>query len=342
MTNSYCRSVVVLGMHRSGTSVLSRALIALGVDFGSGLMSGKQDNPKGHFEDEEAYSINEAFLGETGCRWHSLLLPRTYPDERLEAYRNRVHQLIKDKYSGLSLWGLKEPRITRLLPLWEAAMREQGIAPIYILANRNPLSVAASLHNRNDMPRAQALALWALHQMDGLRAVIRHGGLVVDYDALMSQPRLELERIGRFLGVGLLEREAEVASFVNDFLEQGLRHSHYEARTGSDTGIESICLSFHDDLLKLARTNCALQEKELTLAENLLMRIEHELSSYQDWFSAIDTLYAQMEAQAAEHRNQVQVRNLAVAKLRSQLAWLEGKGPIRFIRRLKDILPRSS
>jgi hypothetical protein len=332
-------TIVVLGMHRSGTSVLARALISLGVDFGSSLMSGKQDNPKGHFEDQEVYALNEAFLSDMGCRWHSLVLPDDYPTDLASAYLDRAEQLLSEKFDGIPLWGLKEPRITRLLPLWEAAIAGLSVRCNFILANRNPFSVADSLARRNEMPRAQALALWALHQLDGLRAITRQGGLIVDYDLLLTRTRDELERLGAFLCCGLEQHETGIASFMGDFLEQGLRHSHYEEQPDASPGLESLCLSFHQNLLELAGTSGPLRADELARAKEILQQTEEHLAAYKHWFSALDTLYARMESQAAEQREQIQEKDLVIAKLSSQLAWLEGRGPVRFVRRLKDMLP---
>ena len=66
------RVIVVLGMHRSGTSVLSRGVQCLGVDLGDNLKTAPNPaNPKGYWEDKDMVSINEELLSQLGLRWDS-------------------------------------------------------------------------------------------------------------------------------------------------------------------------------------------------------------------------------------------------------------------------------
>lgn len=60
------RLVIVLGMHRSGTSALSRSLMALGLSLGQSLLDPQPDNPLGYWEDREIVAINEEVLASSG------------------------------------------------------------------------------------------------------------------------------------------------------------------------------------------------------------------------------------------------------------------------------------
>ena len=74
------RVIVVLGMHRSGTSAIARGLKALGVELGNNLMPPvANNNEKGFWEDVEIHALNQAVLATLGCDWHSLRLIE--PDE---------------------------------------------------------------------------------------------------------------------------------------------------------------------------------------------------------------------------------------------------------------------
>jgi len=56
------RIVVIIGMHRSGTSVIARGLKVLGVTLGDNLMPPGEDNPKGYWEDLDINELNVELL----------------------------------------------------------------------------------------------------------------------------------------------------------------------------------------------------------------------------------------------------------------------------------------
>jgi hypothetical protein len=285
---SQSTGVLVLGMHRSGTSVVSRALIALGVCFGDALLEPASDNPKGFFEDKDINALNVAILRALDCQWHTILIP--IKDElRIHGnYAGRAAELLRNKFSQEPMWGLKEPRITRLLPIWVAAMADIDARYLYLLVNRNPLSVADSLAARNGIPRAKALALWAVHQMDGLAAVVESEGLVVDYDQIINQPSVELDRLSRYIG-----RSADAINrkiFIESFLEKALRHSSYSKTFDLSSPLLSDCMEFHGDLLALSKFDGPLRDNERAQAKAALTRARLRMASHTDWFEAIDAV----------------------------------------------------
>jgi hypothetical protein len=71
----------------------------------------------------------------------------------------------------------------------------------------------------------------------------------------------------------------------------------------------------------------------------MLKSVDQSLAAYSDWFVALDGMYGRLEAQAAQYRDQIREKTLLIAKLRSQLAWLESRGAIKFVKRLKGMLP---
>jgi len=66
------RPVVVLGMHRSGTSAVAGCLERLGICMGRRLAPGDEWNPGGYFEDRDLVELNDRLLSAQGIRWDSL------------------------------------------------------------------------------------------------------------------------------------------------------------------------------------------------------------------------------------------------------------------------------
>lgn len=329
MSSTNSHAIIVLGMHRSGTSVLSRALIALGVDFGGTFVHVGPDNPKGFFEDKDVNALNTSFLRAMGCQWHTLQVPTRYPSDIETTFRNQASALLKNKFAGCPLWGLKEPRITRLLPLWRAVIADIDARERYVLANRNPLSVADSLAKRDDMPRAQALALWALHQIDGLSALVENGGIVVDYDLMMDQPSIEMRRLALFLGQDIDSEKQKV--FLDDFLHQGLRHAYHAAVPSSSSPLLDACMALHRSLLNLARSEGPLEQREIAQAREVLTQAKQNIGLHTDWFLAVDAVYTRVEYAKQES----QAAEAAAQRLQSQLAWIERKRLVRFVAGVK-------
>ena len=284
----------MLGSHRSGTSVLARALLAIGVNLGDGLMEPRSYNPKGFFEDQITYQLNEGLLSRIERQWNSLLLPDSVDPEVISAYQNSLKQNVIRRFGSLPLWGLKDPRISRLWRYWLPALVEAGVEPVFILANRHPYSVASSLFKRDQMPEVQALALWAVHQLDGLEALLQHGGLVVEYDLMMEQPRQELQRIASFLGVGEQLDPDAVAKFENEFLADDLRHSRYTVETAGSAAspLQALCLDIYSKLLSLAQLPGGLTSEALAHARISVSGFRSELARSVDWMRAIDALQA--------------------------------------------------
>src|SRR5262249_1740037 len=65
-------AIVVLGMHRSGTSALAGMLHHLGVALGDELMPATADNPRGYWEHRDIVAINDRLMTELGRTWHDV------------------------------------------------------------------------------------------------------------------------------------------------------------------------------------------------------------------------------------------------------------------------------
>lgn len=337
------KAIIVLGMHRSGTSVVSRALMALGINFGSTLIPPQEYNPKGIFEDEEVNTLNEALLEEIGCSWKTIIIPKKHPKQIIDRYHEKATKIFSKKFSENSILGLKEPRITRLLPFWENVFMDTEASTQYVLANRNPMSVADSLKKRNNIPLAHALALWVVYQLDGLAALIRNGGIIVDYDSILENPKKELYRLSIFLNQDPETSKPEVENFIQNFLALDLRHSHHENRTkSSSTFLERICYSLYNNLNELSTTPDQLKKNDIVIARKILDENNSKLTNYFDVFKTIDIYnnkITQISNAETLKRKEITEENVKlISRLRSQLEWIENRPIYRIARKLNYLI----
>jgi len=147
--------VLILGMHRSGTSCLAGALEACGLRLGE---VGRSDrwNAKGNREHDPARLLNDRILEEAGASW-------SCPPARFDAnpaQRAAMAAIVGGLAQSGGAAGLKEPRVTLLIDAWSAAARAAAGEPLLVGTYRHPSAVAASLAHRNQIAPEAAHALW--------------------------------------------------------------------------------------------------------------------------------------------------------------------------------------
>src|ERR1700722_18448390 len=224
------RAVLVLGMHRSGTSALARGLQALGVYLGTDFIDAKPDNPTGYWEDRTIYEINERLLAVFGVKWEEVALidDARWDEPGVKALRTEAVAYLRSQFLSHPLWGFKDPRTIRLLPFWRSALRSLEVDECYLLVIRNPRSVAKSLIRRHGMDAVTAHLLWLVYVVPNLSMIANRPFMVADYDLVMGEARQELERIANGLKILLTDTsKAGIDQFASDFLDPDLRHSFF-------------------------------------------------------------------------------------------------------------------
>src|SRR5690606_35792194 len=139
------RIVVVLGMHRSGTSAITRGLQVLGIDLGARLLPAEAgNNEKGFWEDIDVTAFNVDLLAALGHDWHTLapIQPGELQNEAIVSLKLRAAQLLRGKLADTDWFGLKDPRISRLMPFWLDVFEHLQLDVSYVIACRNPMNVA--------------------------------------------------------------------------------------------------------------------------------------------------------------------------------------------------------
>ncbi len=217
--------IVVLGMHRSGTSAVMNALASLGAALGDDLLPAGKDNPKGFFEDKAINDLNIEMLASIGQHWFSLSLVTDSDVERLIAagYLVKAKQLLQEKMQGLDVFGFKDPRVSKLFKFWLRVFAELEVDTRYVLCLRHPLSVAKSLQQRNKTPIYKGYLLWLSYNFALAEELSRLTFVVQEYDQLMAAPLVELERLANRLGLPVDSQK--ISAFAAEFLDPELRHS---------------------------------------------------------------------------------------------------------------------
>lgn len=225
------RIVVVLGMHRSGTSAVTRALPVMGVELGDHLMPAAEgNNKKGFWEDMDVVAINIELLACLGRDWSTLepILDFEWDQPAVDLLRLRAVQLLRQRLSSTKLYGFKDPRTARLLPFWKSVFTALNVEVGYIVACRHPMSVVNSLEKRDFFSREKCYLLWFEHMLESTLHAIGGSYVMVDYDLLLENPERELARVSDALYLEFSPEGELFAEYKSQFLEQDLRHHQFE------------------------------------------------------------------------------------------------------------------
>jgi hypothetical protein len=226
------RCIVVLGAGRSGTSAITCGVQALGVELGSDLRPGGGKNPTGFFEDQALLALNKRLKRALGIRGDSVRLLESADWSRPEvrALKGEAIKTIHDRFGTYPVWGYKYGRTLRLLPFWEEVYDALSLDVRYVIATRNPLSVALSrrkLEARRGTQEKSDLE-WLVNVVPYLRRACQRAFVVVDYDLLMSDPVRQLARIAeRFDLPVTAEVKVSIEAYVREFLRPDMRHSRF-------------------------------------------------------------------------------------------------------------------
>ena len=168
------KTLIILGMHRSGTSCMTRIFNLCNVNLGKTLMKAQVDNPKGFWENSLVFEINEKILKQSGGTWSN------------PPSSNEIKVTFFDKLAMLailyscpnSVLGIKDPRMLITWNAWKPLIKNYCIVGIF----RHPLSVANSLNKRNNLPNKDGLNLWKKYNKILLSISKEENVTLIDFD----------------------------------------------------------------------------------------------------------------------------------------------------------------
>lgn len=216
--------LIVLGMHRSGTSAMAGMLSAQGWRAPAGSPPPDPFNPRGYFEPLNIITTHGVLLEEAGSRWDDpRLLPLGPTSNRLDL----IAAALQADFPPCADYDIpivvKDPRQCRLQALWNALIDQRGLVAAVVLVSRHPLAVARSLQRRDGLPIARSLLLWVQHQLAAERASRSFPRIRIDYKKLLADPA-EVVRLCLGLVPGISLAANNWADISRNSIDQGLDH----------------------------------------------------------------------------------------------------------------------
>lgn len=224
-------ATMVLGMHRSGTSAVTGVMRLCGLAAPKTLVPPSEANTRGFWESQPIKALNDEIFGTLGLTWRSLDEIGDLDARRFGHSRRRAESLLGKEFDPGSDILIKDPRLCRLLPLWQPVLSNAAARVGYTLVIRNPIEVAQSLTRRNDLNLHHGLLLWTRYCLDAEFHTRGKRRAFVSFDRLLGDWRESLAGIRRNLDLAA-DPDRAACDSIDAFLESDLRH-HHEA--GDDT-----------------------------------------------------------------------------------------------------------
>ncbi len=222
--------LLVLGMHRSGTSALTRVMSLLGADLPATLLGGRRENlasnAKGHWESEPIVRLNDEIFDSAGISWRS---PETMPDQwyqsvRFEQFRKQAQEVLESEFGHSPLFVLKDPRVCKLVPFWMSVIEDAEIKPAIVSMVRSPQEVADSLLQRNGLDRPLGILMWLRYALRSERDSRRKTRVYLSYEGLLADWQSSAQTVSDAFRIRWPSSSAERAERITGFLSESEWH----------------------------------------------------------------------------------------------------------------------
>jgi hypothetical protein len=304
--------IIVCGLHRSGTSAVTRLINLLGADISRDLAPPRSDNIRGYWESFAILAAHDRLLQAVAASPNHSFDPTPLPVDWLatnaarEAKR-RLTNIIQREFADSRFFVVKDPRMWRVLPLWIELLEDLGISPIVVIPFRNPLEVAASLAQRDSYSQPKALLLYFSAYLEtelASRAIPR---VFVRYDHLIKDWHPFARSLGQIPTAGIALPSADIASEIERFLTTDLYHHRFSREQmvrqseipssvvemfdrmdeAATTGDESKLRSSFDQLRVIADTITRLYHgyaiTELQFLRQQVMHVRESFEASRSW-----------------------------------------------------------
>jgi len=294
---SRSRAIFVVGAGRSGTSAITRGLQALGVELGDKLKAPTEKNPTGFFEDRDLLRIAKRMRSELGMRAESISLidAPAWSKAEIGVLADEAVATVEKRFVRYPLWGFKYAQTLRMLPFWETVAERAGIDLNFVVAARNPLSVAQSRSKLDPLRGVQEKTdlEWLVNVVPYFRRMAEHRFVVVEYDLLMEDPRTQLARMAERLLIPMdAAAQRNTEAFANEFLKPGMRHTLFmDQDLAQDPRLNPLVRDAYRWLRHLANDEIASDDQDLWRD---WARIETQVHAHAPALRHVDFLEAEL------------------------------------------------
>jgi hypothetical protein len=225
--NKIHRVIVVLSPGRSGTSLLMKALGAMGMRLSENMIPGSVGNPEGFFEDVDIVDVHKELLQNLNTHPVLPLPDGWFESESTKKAKPKLKKILEDRLQeSNTIWGFKDPRTASFLPLWNRILSAPGTVPVFILAVRDPAVVATSLKHQVNREEVITELQWLQRTTDALYHTSADC-FIVHYEDWFTRPFELAQGLLEYTGLHqYFSGDLEVA--LKDVIKPNLNRSIYD------------------------------------------------------------------------------------------------------------------
>ena len=239
--------ILVLGMHRSGTSALTGLLNNLDIALGSKIAGSASDNEKGFFENLNFINYNEKLLKKLNSSWDDVFFDYDEKKDIIDINdKKELQEIVVNEFKQNEILAIKDPRMCYLFPLYADALKELDIEIKVLLPYRNPFEVAKSLHKRNKFTTEKSIALWLNYFLYAENFSRGYQRYFLKFDNLLYKTDETIIEIDKFLELNLHKKYLFNKDKIDAFLEPGLKHNNI-TKINLANGFEYLIKDFLDN-----------------------------------------------------------------------------------------------
>ncbi|MEI6433975.1 MAG: hypothetical protein WCP32_03955 [Bacteroidota bacterium] len=235
------KALVVIGMHRSGTSTTSGIFSMLGFNLGTSVIPPLEDNPKGFFENIPLILLNNRLLESLGSSWHETFLIRKewWMGNPLMDFKNELVSIIEQQFFESDHLLIKDPRLSILLPFYLDVFKMLNIQPYFIICVRNPAEVAASLKRRNHFPTEKSFLLWMDYMLKAEFHTRTYSRSFIVFNELIQDPFSLLRNVLHSFHFEI-QMSPILKTQILEFVEKDLKHHNFSGMPTEHSFISEI------------------------------------------------------------------------------------------------------
>lgn len=191
------KTVVVLGMHRSGTSLIAGILQKLGVDMGKKQLGPHFSNPLGHFENIDFIKMDDKILAHAGGEWDNPPSIKKIEKLNSEKLKQKIRKTISKNQN--TLWGWKVPTTSLTILHYMPYLKN----PYFILCERDEQKIIDSFVNRDGLSEKRVKKMTEVYNKALQHFLLnnKYPILHLKYEELIRNPGKEIGKISGFLGI---------------------------------------------------------------------------------------------------------------------------------------------
>jgi hypothetical protein len=222
--------ILVLGMHRSGTSLVAQLIAKWGAFMGNDLMPADKFNSDGYWEYNPLFHFHEKLLEKTNNKWYAPS-EEINTKELLIEFGDEARLLVKNMDQSGDIWCWKDPRMSLFMDFWNEILAGREI--IHIVVNRPPNDIASSLLVRDKMPAILSISLWEYTTIKIFQKLSNESNYrLIDYEKIILYPEISCKDLFNYLNKSSQLKKSQI---IYNKMVQSIKKPLNHAKPGKIT-----------------------------------------------------------------------------------------------------------